>query len=126
MTNSVKVARCPASPAASDVHAAQRSLGELLTPLDQTAQNSLNITVNRMARFGLKRPTRMSFLRYLFIGPLGGGDAPIRIGIFAGIHGDEPESVYAAVSVSPSAEGLPGIGDRLLHLCFSDLQPNRL
>lgn len=34
--------------------------------------------------------------RYLFIGPRGGGN-PIRLGLFAGIHGDEPESVEAVV-----------------------------
>jgi len=33
---------------------------------------------------------------YKFIGPRGGGD-PIRIGLFAGIHGDEPAGVYALI-----------------------------
>jgi hypothetical protein len=32
--------------------------------------------------------------RYLFIGPRGGDD-PIRIGLFAGLHGDEPEGSHA-------------------------------
>lgn len=35
--------------------------------------------------------------RYLFVGPKG-GDEPLRIGIFAGIHGDEPEGVHALLS----------------------------
>jgi murein peptide amidase A len=34
--------------------------------------------------------------RYLFVGPKGGDDA-IRIGLFAGIHGDEPEGVHGLV-----------------------------
>ena len=34
--------------------------------------------------------------RYLFIGPKGGDDA-IRVGLFAGIHGDEPEGVHALI-----------------------------
>jgi hypothetical protein len=34
--------------------------------------------------------------RYTFIGPRG-GDEPIRIGLFAGIHGDEPEGTFALV-----------------------------
>lgn len=34
--------------------------------------------------------------RYIFIGPRG-GDAPICLGIFAAIHGDEPEGAYALV-----------------------------
>lgn len=33
--------------------------------------------------------------RYVFLGPRGGGE-PIRLGIFAGLHGDEPEGVQAA------------------------------
>jgi hypothetical protein len=32
--------------------------------------------------------------RYLFIGPAG-GDNPLRVGLFGGIHGDEPEGVDA-------------------------------
>jgi hypothetical protein len=34
--------------------------------------------------------------RYLLIGPGGGGET-IRVGLFAGIHGDEPEGVHALV-----------------------------
>ena len=33
---------------------------------------------------------------YLFIGPRG-GSAPIRVGIFAAIHGDESDGAYALV-----------------------------
>jgi len=34
--------------------------------------------------------------RYVFVGPQGGAE-PIRVGLFAGIHGDEPEGVNALV-----------------------------
>jgi len=34
--------------------------------------------------------------RFVFVGP-GPTDEPVRIGIFAGIHGDEPETAHAAV-----------------------------
>ncbi len=44
--------------------------------------------------------------RYLFIGPQG-GDTPIRIGIFAGIHGDEPEGVHALVQFIKLLEAKP-------------------
>jgi murein peptide amidase A len=54
------------------------------------------------ARFGIRLP------RYLFIGPKGGDD-PIRIGIFAGIHGDEPAGSYAAVSLLKLLEQQPEI-----------------
>ena len=44
--------------------------------------------------------------RYLFIGPKSGGD-PIRVGLFAGIHGDEPEGVYALIRFLGLLEGEP-------------------
>jgi protein MpaA len=73
----------------------RRSIADLLAPLDQLAKDSPNLVVNREARFDVNGESY--FLpRYLFIGPKS-GDAPVRIGIFAGIHGDEPEGAYAAV-----------------------------
>ena len=54
------------------------------------------------ARYRIRLP------RYLFIGPKGGDD-PIRIGIFAGIHGDEPAGAYAAVSLLQMLERQPEI-----------------
>ncbi len=44
--------------------------------------------------------------RYLFVGPRG-GDTPIRVGIFAGIHGDEPEGVRAVVQFIKLLEAKP-------------------
>ena len=44
--------------------------------------------------------------RYLFVGPRG-GDTPIRIGIFAGVHGDEPEGVHALVQFVKLLEAKP-------------------
>ncbi|HEY0257673.1 MAG TPA: M14 family metallocarboxypeptidase [Candidatus Methylacidiphilales bacterium] len=37
-----------------------------------------------------------SLAQYLFVGPRGGGDY-LRVGIFAGIHGDEAAGVFAAI-----------------------------
>jgi len=73
----------------------RRSIADLLAPLDHVASKSPNIIVNREARFELDGEI-YTLPRYLFIGPKS-GDAPIRIGIFAAIHGDEPEGAYAAV-----------------------------
>ena len=75
--------------------APRRSIADLLAPLDQIATDSPNIIVNRDARFEVDGESYV-LPRYLFIGPKS-GDAPIRIGIFAAIHGDEPEGAYAAV-----------------------------
>lgn len=44
--------------------------------------------------------------RYLFVGPRG-GDTPIRIGIFAGIHGDEPEGIHAVIQFIQLLERRP-------------------
>jgi hypothetical protein len=42
----------------------------------------------------------------LFVGPKG-GDTPIRVGIFAGIHGDEPEGVRAVIQFLKLLEAKP-------------------
>ena len=71
----------------------RRSIPELLAPLERTAAISSNLIANHGARFDLGGE-EYELPRYLFVGPAGGGDA-IRIGIFAGIHGDEIEGVHA-------------------------------
>ena len=76
--------------------ARRRSIPELLAPLETLAGQSPNLLSKPLAPFysdgaGFEIP------RYLFIGPRGGDD-PIRIGIFAAIHGDEPEGAAALVN----------------------------
>jgi len=83
----------------------RRSLADLLAPLDQLAANSANLVVNHDARFesaGESYPLP----RYLFVGPKG-GDTPIRLGIFAGVHGDEPEGCHALVQFIKLLEAKP-------------------
>src|SRR6185295_18926725 len=46
--------------------------------------------------------------RYVYLGPKGGGDT-IRIGIFATIHGDEPEGALALTHFVNSLEKNPEI-----------------
>ena len=48
--------------------------------------------------------------RYLFEGPSGGG-YPIRIGIFAGIHGDEPAGTAACVSLLEALARQPAMAE---------------
>jgi len=88
------------APAAAPVPAittvpARRSIADLLAPLNRIAANSPSLVANHDARF-LSGGQVYSLARYVFLGPKGGND-PIRIGLFAGIHGDEPEGVYALV-----------------------------
>lgn len=73
----------------------RRSIAALLAPLDQIAADSPNLVANHDAHFEVDGET-YELPRYLFVGPRG-GDTPIRLGIFGGIHGDEPEGVHALV-----------------------------
>src|SRR5476651_1121914 len=73
----------------------RRDIAGLLAPREQSAANAPNLVANHDGKFegngeGYELP------RYLFVGPRG-GDTPIRIGFFAGVHGDEPEGVHAMV-----------------------------
>ena len=82
-----------------------RSLGELLAPLDKIAATSPNLVANYEARFETGGES-YELPRYLFVGPRG-GDTPIRVGIFAGIHGDEPEGVHALIQFIKLLEAKP-------------------
>jgi hypothetical protein len=96
MRNALSVERpATVSEAGSFKTAPRRSIADLLAPLEQVAAKSPNIVANRDARFEVDGESYV-LPRYLFIGPKS-GDAPIRIGIFAAIHGDEPEGAHAAV-----------------------------
>ena len=83
----------------------RRSIPELLAPLEQTAANSPNLVANHDVKFEVGGET-YGLPRYLFVGPRG-GDTPIRVGIFAGIHGDEPEGVHAIVQFIQLLEAHP-------------------
>ena len=49
-----------------------------------------------------------SLAQYLFVGPRGGGDY-YRVGIFAGIHGDEDAGVFAAIRFLPELAQNPDL-----------------
>jgi len=83
----------------------RRSIGDLLAPLDKIAATSPNLVANHDARFEVDGEA-YELPRYLFVGPRG-GDTPIRVGIFAGIHGDEPEGVHALVQFIKLLEARP-------------------
>jgi protein MpaA len=85
--------------------ARRRSLADLLAPLDKIAVNSSNLVLNHDAQFQYDGET-YELPRYLFVGPQG-GDAPIHVGIFAGIHGDEPEGSHAVIQFIKLLESKP-------------------
>ncbi len=83
----------------------RRDLAELLSPLEKMAADSANLVANHEAKFEVGGE-RCELPRYLFIGPRG-GDTPVRVGIFAGIHGDEPEGVHALIQFIQLLEARP-------------------
>jgi hypothetical protein len=85
--------------------ARRRSIGALLASLDQITVHSSNLVANYEAKFDVDGET-YELPRYLFVGPKG-GDTPIRVGIFAGIHGDEPEGAHAIVQFIKLLEAKP-------------------
>jgi protein MpaA len=101
------IADSPIKIAAQTPRVRRRSIGELLAPLDKIAAHSPNLVANYEAQFE-SNGRRYDLPRYLFLGP-SGGDAPIHVGIFAGIHGDEPEGVHALVQFIKLLESKPSL-----------------
>ena len=95
----------PSKTVAQPARQIRRDLADLLAPLEKIAANSPNLVANHDARFEVDGES-YELPRYLFVGPRG-GDTPIRIGIFAGIHGDEPEGVHALVQFIKLLEAKP-------------------
>ncbi len=113
MWNTVQKIKDAPAPAGTDLFSIgktsrkqQRSISDLLTPIDTLlAAESVNF-VGQAALDFESRGESYEIPRYLFLGPKG-GDAPLRIGIFAGIHGDESEGVYALVEFLKILEANP-------------------
>ena len=85
----------------------RRSIASLLEPLEAIAASSASLLANHGARFDVNGE-QYELPRYLYIGPKGGDD-PIRIGIFAAIHGDEPEGAHSLVQFVRLLERSPEI-----------------
>jgi murein peptide amidase A len=71
----------------------RRPLENITAPLADIAGRSSSLIACQPGRFELAGQTH-ELPRFLFLGPAGGAE-PLRIGIFAGIHGDEPASSFA-------------------------------
>ena len=99
------IAETPATLTPPVPRKSRRSIADLLAPLEQIAATSPNLVANHDARFEVEGESYV-LPRYLFVGPRG-GDTPIRIGIFAGIHSDEPEGVHALVQFIKLLESKP-------------------
>ena len=95
----------PIKVALQEPRARRRSIADLIAPLDKIAAQSPNLVANHDAKYEVDGES-YELPRYLFIGPKG-GDTPIRVGIFAGIHGDEPEGAHAIVQFIKLLEARP-------------------
>lgn len=78
--------------------ARRRSVAEILAPIDRLAATTANLVAKPIGNFD-QGGERYEIPRYIFVGNRS-SDAPIRIGIFAGIHGDELDGVRALVQLA--------------------------
>jgi len=92
-------------PTAANPVPARRAVDRLLAQLDQIAENSEYLFKKPFGRFESNGQAH-ALPRYVFLGPKGGGDM-IRIGIFATIHGDEPEGALALTRLAAVLEKNP-------------------
>ncbi|MBX7157465.1 MAG: succinylglutamate desuccinylase/aspartoacylase family protein [Verrucomicrobiae bacterium] len=78
---------------------------QLLAPLYRLARVSDYLFAKTLGAFS-SQARHHHIPRFIFLGPTGGGE-PIRIGIFAGIHGDESEGVEAVAQFLQHLEENP-------------------
>lgn len=83
------------------------ALGEVTGPLDALARRSPAFVASPLKLTGCDGETDV-LPRYLFLGEQG-GVAPIRIGLFGGLHGDEPASAFGLVRFAEHLEHNPEI-----------------
>ncbi len=85
----------------------RRPLDRLLSQLDAIAERSDHFIRKPCGKF--TSDGREYFIpRYLYLGPSGGGEI-IRLGIFATIHGDEPESALGLIRLIGALEKNPAL-----------------
>lgn len=73
----------------------RRSVTQALAPVDSLCGKSEGLIARHLNLRDADGRT-YSLPRYVFVGPQGGAE-PIRVGLFAGIHGDEPEGVNGLI-----------------------------
>jgi hypothetical protein len=81
------------------------AIQRLLEPLLDAAKNSEYLVGGSAGEFAVGHEV-FQIPRFVFMGPKGGGDT-IRLGIFAALHGDEPEGVEALVEFLQELQRAP-------------------
>ncbi|MDB6017075.1 MAG: hypothetical protein JWR19_1564 [Pedosphaera sp.] len=83
----------------------RRAVDRLLAQLDQIAEHSEHLFKKPLGQFE-EGGKNYALPRYVYLGPKGGGET-VRIGIFAAIHGDEPEGALALTRFVAALEKNP-------------------
>jgi murein peptide amidase A len=83
----------------------RRTVNRLLAELDDLSAHSEHLIRKPFGRFE-SLGQNYELPRYVFLGPRGGGDM-VRIGLFATIHGDEPEGALALTRLAALLEKDP-------------------
>jgi len=99
----------------------RRALDRLLSQLDQLAENSDYLLKKPFGQFESAGRT-YTMPRYAYLGPAGGGDT-LRIGIFATIHGDEPEGALALTRLVAALEKDPELAKGYCLLLYPVCNP---
>jgi predicted deacylase len=87
----------------------RRSIADVLSPLNGITAHLPGFVVGPVQRFEMDGEA-YELPRFSFTGPQG-GDVPIRVGLFAGIHGDEPEGTRAVVRFVQLLEASPEVAE---------------
>lgn len=99
-----------------------RPLDLITGPLTEISRRSASLTVCEPGRFQFAGQTH-ELPRYLFLGPTGGTE-PLRIGIFAGLHGDEPAASFALLRFVRLLEDNPEIARGYCLFLYPVSNPN--
>ncbi|MGV3772022.1 MAG: hypothetical protein ACO1QB_03910 [Verrucomicrobiales bacterium] len=83
----------------------QPSAESIVAALKELADDSFSLS-----HAPIGAPHGLTLDRFVYLGNRGGGD-PIKIGIFAGIHGDEPAGSLALVELVKLLEANPALGE---------------
>lgn len=94
----------------------------LLAALERACADSVNLLRKPLPPFEA-REQEFQIARYLFVGPRGGAE-PIRVGLFAGVHGDEPEGTVALVEFALALEQNPQLARNYLLFLYPLLNPS--
>ncbi len=93
---------------ANVLHNQKNPIQSLLNPLLELAENSHYLIAGSAGEFSAGDGI-YQIPRFIFMGPTGGGET-IRLAIFAGIHGNQPEGSETLVAFLQALESRPWLG----------------